>query len=332
MSYARIGAIFAYVAGVLWVGREHWKFIARRAFGSEKSTLEERDEALSYPVAFWGFVLSFCTLIGWSIAAGVRWDVALVLWISYLVIALALTRLVVEGGVLFVQHQWMPLGVMAQLFGSGQNAWLGPQSIVPASFIQTAMVHDLRGFLLPGFVQSFKLARDEKIPLRPLLPLIMSVIIVALGVSLWMRVRLGYEVGGTSLNAWSAVGGAKWPPRITTQLIGGASDRGILNWLWLGCGVLLTSSLMFMRSRFVGFPLHPLGYLVSLTFGMDVLWVSIFIGWLCKALVLRFGGNEAYKRTAPIFMGMVLGDITMMLFWLCIDGWQGQMNHQLMPD
>jgi hypothetical protein len=332
MSYMRIGAYFAYVGGVLWIGRGHWKFILRRALALEKSTFAERHEALSYPVAFWGFVVSLGVLIGWSIAAGVRWDVAVLLWFSYLVIALALTRLVVEGGVLFVQHQWMPLGVMAQLFGSGPGAWLQPSSIVPASFIQTAMIHDLRGFLLPSFVQGFKLARDEKIALRPLLPLIMSVIVVALGVSLWMRVRMGYEAGGTSLNAWSAVGGPKWPPRISNALIAGVPDRSLLNWVWLGCGVLFTGALMLLRSRFLGFPLHPLGYLVSLTFGMDVLWTSIFIGWVCKALVLRFGGNAAYKKTTPFWMGVVIGDITMMLFWLCIDGWQGHMNHQLMPD
>lgn len=332
MSYMRIGAFFAYVGGVLWIGREHWKFILRRAFGRVPSTSAERDEALPYPIAFWGFVISFGVLIVWSMAAGVRWDVAIALWVSYLVIALALTRLVAEGGVLFVQHQWMPLGLMAQLFGSGPTGWLSPQSIVPASFIQTAMIHDLRGFLLPSFVQSFKLARDEKIPLRPLLPLVMAAIIVALGISLWMRVRLGYEIGGTSLNAWSAVGGPKWPPRLASQMIDSTTDRSLLNWVWLGCGVLFTLGLMFLRSQLVGFPLHPLGYLVSLTFGMDVLWTSIFIGWLCKVLVLRFGGNDAYKKTMPFFMGIVVGDITMMLFWLIIDGWQGQMNHQLMPD
>jgi hypothetical protein len=332
MSYARIGSFFAYVAGMLWVGREHWKFIARRAIGREQSTPDEREEALSYPVAFWGFLISLGVLIAWSVAAGVRLDVALALWISYLVISLVLTRLVVEGGAILVQHQWMPLGVMAQLFGSGAHGWLQPQSIVPASFIQTAMIHDLRGFLLPSFVQSFKLAREEKIPLRPLLPLVMATIVVSLGISLWMRVRLGYEVGGTSLNAWSAVGGPKWPPRIANVLIESAPDRSVFNWLWLACGVLFTAALMFLRSQFIGFPLHPLGYLVSLTFGMDVLWTSILIGWICKVLVLRFGGREIYKKTTPFFMGVVVGDIAMMLFWLCIDGWQGQMNHQLMPD
>jgi hypothetical protein len=331
MSYARIGAYFAYAGGVFWVGREHWKFIARRAFGRQPSTPEEAGEALSYPIAFWGFVLSLGVLIAWSVAAGMRADVAIGLWISYLVIALALTRLVVEGGVLFVQHQWMPLGVMAQLFGSGPNAWLQPQSIVPASFVQTAMIHDLRGFLLPSFVQSFKLARDEKIPLRPLLPLVMSATVVALGVSLWMRVRLGYEIGGTSLNAWTAVAGPKWPPRISAAIMDGTHGRGLLNWIWLGSGVLFTGGLMLLRSRFLGFPLHPLGYLVALTFSMDVLWTSIFVGWLCKALVLKFGGHETYKKATPFFMGVAIGDLTMMLFWLCVDGWLGHVSHQLMP-
>jgi hypothetical protein len=34
----------------------------------------------------------------------------------------------------------------------------------------------------------------------------------------------------------------------------------------------------------------------------------------------------------PTFLGLTLGDVTMMLFWLCIDGSQGRTYHQLMPD
>lgn len=333
MSYARIGAFFAYVFFILWIGREHWKMIFRRAFGRARSTPEESKEALSYPVAFWGFVACFVFILLWSVSSGVSIEVALALWISYLVIAIALTRLVAEGGVLLAQHQWMPLGAMSQLFGAG---FLPTSSLVPASFIQTAMVHDLRGFLLPSFVQSFKLARDRDIPLRPLLGLISVVTIIAFLVGIWMRVRLGYDAGGLQLNAWSAVAGPKWPSRVVTAIQSAPQAasfiESFLNWMWLGLGALCTLALMVLRGRFAGFPLHPLGYLTSLTFALDQLWTSILIGWGCKVLVVRFGGHDTYRRAIPFFMGLALGDIAMMLFWLFIDGWQGAVNHQLMPN
>jgi hypothetical protein len=253
------------------------------------------------------------------------------LWASYLIIAIALTRVVVEGGLLFVQHGWMPLGTMSQLIGSGPGAWLAPASIVPASFVQTAMMHDLRGFLLPSFVQSFKLAHDRGIKPRPLLALITAVTLITLVMGIVMRVRLGYENGGLQLNPWSAVAGPKWPPRLTQEIIKGSTDMGWINWAWLGIGVLVTYLLMVARSRFVWFTLHPIGYLVGLTYSMNMLWFSVFLGWLCKVLIMRFGGVEIYRRATATFLGLILGDVFMMLFWLVIDGWQGRTMHQLMP-
>jgi len=333
MSYARIGAFFAYVGFILWIGRAHWKFIFRRAFGRERSTPSESKEALSYPVAFWGFVACFGFILLWSVLSGVGLGVALALWISYLVIAIALTRLVAEGGALLVQHQWMPLGAMSQLFGA---SFLPASSLVPASFIQTAMIHDLRGFLLPSFVQSFKLARDRNIPLRPLLGLISLVVVIAFGVGIWMRVRLGYDAGGLQLNAWSAVAGPKWPSRVVTAIQKAPEAASFmdsaLNWFWLGLGALMTLALMMIRAQWAGFPLHPLGYLISLTFALDQLWTSILIGWGCKVLAVRYGGHDTYRRAIPFFIGLVLGDVALMLFWLLIDGWQGVTVHQLMPN
>jgi hypothetical protein len=62
---------------------------------------------------------------------------------------------------------------------------------VPGSFLQIAMLTDLRAFLMPSFIQSFKLAHDRKISARPLLALITIVILITLSMSLWMNVRLG---------------------------------------------------------------------------------------------------------------------------------------------
>ncbi|HVF10470.1 MAG TPA: DUF6785 family protein, partial [Abditibacteriaceae bacterium] len=321
----------AYVALILWVGREHFGHIIRRAFGLARAEENEKTEPLSYPVAFWGFILSFAFIIAWCVAAGIRWDVACALWGCYLVIAIALTRVVVEGGLLFVQHGWMPLGAMSQLIGSGPGAWLVPSTIVPASFVQTAMMHDLRGFLLPSFVQSFKLAHDRGIKPRPLLALITAVTLITLVMGIVMRVRLGYLNGGLSLNPWSAVAGPKWPPRLTQEIIKGASDAGWINWAWLGVGVAVTYCLMLARSRFLWFTLHPIGYLVGLTYSMNMLWFSVFLGWLCKVLIMRFGGVDIYRRATATFLGLILGDVFMMLFWLIIDGWQGRTMHQLMP-
>jgi len=331
VNYQMVGAYIAYALIVVWLAREHLGHVAQRAFRRVPAKESETSEALSYPAAFWGFVLSFLFLIAWSVAAGIRLDIALMLWLAYLITAIALTRLVVEGGLLFVQQGWTPMGAAAQIFNSGPGAWLAPPSIVPASFLQSSMLVDMRSFLMPSFVQSFKLAYDQGIKPRRLLPLIALVTIVSFGMSLWMNVRLGYEVGGLQLNRWFAQGSAQQPVSAIRDLINGARDVNAFNAFWLGTGMLITYGITMARSSFLWFPLHPLGYLACLTYPMSQLWFSIFLGWLCKRLITRFGGAESYRQAVPAFLGLALGDVTMMLFWLAIDGWQGRIGHQMMP-
>lgn len=330
-GYQQIGSYLGYVGIVVWTGRAHFKHIAARAFGRAKRTEIEGREPLSYPVAFWGFLLAFSFVTGWTYMAGVRLDVALYLWAMYLIIAIALTRVVAEGGLLFVQQGWVPLSAISQIVGAGPGTWLPPSTVVPGAFVQSALMTDLRGFLMPSFIQSFKLAHDRGIRARPLFALIFAVILIAFVLSLYMNTSMGYQRGGLTLESWFTNGGARKPAENAARLINGVPNVNRFNIFWVGLGVLLTYGMMVARSRFLWFPFHPIGYLMCLTYPMNQLWFSIFCGWLVKVLITRFGGSESYRKAVPLFLGLAVGDIAAMLLWLAIDGWQLRGWHQLMP-
>lgn len=327
------GAYLAYVSIVLWTGREHFKHVLRRAFGRAGAGSGEGREALSYPVAFWGMVLAFSYLVGFSLLIGVRADVALALWVSYLVLAIGLTRVAVEGGMLFLLHDIMPLGAIARLLHAGPTTWLtNPGGIVPASFLQAGLVYHMRGFSMPSFVHGFKLAHDHKIAARPLLALITAVVTISLCMSLWMVVRLGYENGGLQLGSnWSHGHLALRPATFIDSVTKDNKGSPLVNWISLAVGAVLTQGMMLARSRFTGFPFHPIGYLMCLTFAAQMFWFPIFLGWLSKTLITRFGGVDTYRKMIPAFLGLALGDVTMILFWHLIDSWQGRTGHHLMP-
>jgi hypothetical protein len=326
------GCYLVFATGVLWVGREHFLHIARRAFGRTRARAGESEEALSYPAAFWGFTVCFALMVAWSCAAGVRIDIAIVLWICYLVMAIALTRVIVEGGLVFVSGAEMPLTIISRLLNTSGFSWLTTANgVVPAAFLEKALVGHMRGFIMPSFMHSFKLVHDHKIAARPLLGLLAVVILISLSMSLWMNVRLGYEHGGLQLgNQWFAtqspverINALRDPsPSATTDWV---------NWFWLGFGAVVTYGLMWARARFAGFPLHPIGYVMCLSYPMYMFWFSIFSAGYAKGLIMRFGGIDVYRKVTPAFLGLVLGDVSMMLFWLAIDGWQGRTGHQLMP-
>jgi hypothetical protein len=333
-GYQQAGAYFAYVALVLWTGREHFRHVARRALGREKARPSESEEVLSYPLAFWGFVLCFALMVAACVVSGVRVDVAIGLWVMYLVFAIGLSRVAVEGGMLALQHHAMPLGILAKLGNTGPSQWLTYDAgVVPASLFQSGFAHHMRCFIMPSFLHGLKLAHDRRIAVRPLALLVVAVVVISTIVSWITVVRLGYENGGLQLgHTWWARDGAKssvW--FVDTVQAKANNEPASTNWIWLSFGGALTWAMMIARTRLVWFPLHPIGYLMALTYPSKMFAASIFIGWLAKVVVTKFGGNESYRKGIPLFLGLALGDVAMMLLWIIIDGWQGRTGHLLLP-
>jgi hypothetical protein len=75
-------------------------------------------------------------------------------------------------------------------------------------------------------------------------------------------------------------------------------------------GAAFTVLLAIMRAQFVWWPFHPVGYLVSGSFGLFRLWLPIFLTWVVKSVLLRYGGLEAYRKAWPFFIGLILGEFS----------------------
>ena len=330
-TFQIIGAATAYAILVMWTARAHLKFVARRALGLERAKPDERDEFLSYPVAFWGFVGSTIGVISTTHLLGANWVTALLLWIGYFITAIGMTRLIVEGGLLYVGNSWRILDGFAQLGNGSPQTWLPANTIAPATLVQSAFMLDMRAFLMPSFVQSFKLAHDNGLQKRRLLALISAIIALTLVMGFLMRIKLSYETGALGFHPFFAKNGATIWAGTTRTLTGGVQNVNNFNWSWFAVGALATLGMFWLRSRFAWFPLHPIGLLIPLSYPLTTLWFSIFCGWLAKTVANRMGGQPVVRAARPLFLGLAFGDISMMLVWLLIDGWQGRTFHYLVP-
>ena len=96
-----------------------------------------------------------------------------------------------------------------------------------------------------------------------------------------------------------------------------------------GLGAALMGLLTFGKNRFVGFPIHPIGLAVGLPHPVQIIWPSVFFAWLCKALILKYGGARLYVRLRPLFLGMVLGSFGTAGIWLIIDLCTGMTGNRL---
>ena len=74
-------------------------------------------------------------------------------------------------------------------------------------------------------------------------------------------------------------------------------------------GAAVTIALGIVRLRFWWWPLHPVGYLASNTWGAQWWFIPFFIGGVAKVLVTRYGGLRLYRRTIPLAVGLIVGDL-----------------------
>ena len=73
-------------------------------------------------------------------------------------------------------------------------------------------------------------------------------------------------------------------------------------------GTIFVVILSVVRMRFIWFPLHPVGLIVSSSWGMNPFWFSIFLSWAVKFSLLRYGGLRLYRKGIPLFLGFILGE------------------------
>ena len=87
--------------------------------------------------------------------------------------------------------------------------------------------------------------------------------------------------------------------------------------------------LMFLRQRFVWWPLHPLGFPIGANHMMNTVWFNVFLAWSIKSLILRYGGGNAYRRSQAFFLGLIAGQMCTNGIWLVVDYFTGKIGNPI---
>ncbi|MHB1459077.1 MAG: DUF6784 domain-containing protein, partial [Armatimonadota bacterium] len=105
--------------------------------------------------------------------------------------------------------------------------------------------------------------------------------------------------------------------RLDTWLNGATASPVGVRWAML-FGLGFTLLLNALRMQLSWFPFHPVGYAISSSWSMSLLWVSMFVAWLVKLVLLRYGGLKLYRSAVPFFLGLVIGECVMGSLWTII--------------
>ena len=315
VAHVGIGAMIVLVVVVLWTARGHLKEVFRSAFSNY--TVDDSDQMLSYRTCVWMLIISAVFATGWLNAAGLPLPAAIVLLCIFFVVIIGLTRVVAEGGVGYARATMTPMGFTVHVFGTGP---IGPQGLTHLAFAH-GWAGDIRTAVMTSTANALKLGNATQTNTRFLLWPILIAILVALAGSAWIVLTLAYSHGGVNLHGWFYGSMSRWAfdelvikhanPIPDWNIVG---PRGLAT--SLGAGVM--GIVMLLRHRFMGWPLHYIGFPVSGTYIMFFGWSSIFLGWLFKLFILKFGGSRLYGALRPFFLGLILGNVVCAGVWMVV--------------
>jgi hypothetical protein len=302
------GAWIAVFAATLWLSRGYlrdlWRAVLR---GGD-------DGGVPYRSALLGFGACVVVMVVFLVIAGMTPWLAATYVVLYLAFCGALARVRAEAGPPAHEVGWV--GVSNMLILAMGTGAVGSKNLAIFSllYFQNRM-H--RGILMPQQVESLKAASQSGLRLRTMVGALALAGVVGVISAFWAMLHLSYGRSYATAVHPAAPGSAfaadtynmlhTWltnplPPSrasLTAMLIGG----------------IVTIVLAALTVRFQGFPFHPAGFALGMSFGLDYIWLPIMISWALKVMILRWKGLAGYRAAMPFFVGLVLGEFAMGGFW-----------------
>nr|MBA3685137.1 hypothetical protein [Planctomycetota bacterium] len=302
-SVAGMGGFLVQCLFILWIGRGYYLRLLKAAF-VPAADHEIRVGAVYARVLLIGMVALVITLVG----MGAQVHHAVLAMLINLGILLVLARLVAEAGIPFVNAPtWWPVNaVIMSVTGVSAPA----AALVPLILLGATLCADPRENVLPFAVNAEYLGAKARVPRLPWSALLLAVLAIGTVLSAIAMLVMNYHHDGQSArDGW-------WPhpllsgltPMATAASVGVDPDADTGNYLAYAVGALITGGLGIARLLLSWWPLHPIGYLISMTYATVMIWFSFFLGWMLKTLVMRFGGFALYERLKPLALGLIAGE------------------------
>ena len=303
LAWQSYGAMVVMVGLNLWVARRHLAAVWRKALRPRDEALDDSNELMSSRVAVVGLVVAAVFMAAWLMRLGMQPLTAVVFLGAAMVGFIGLSRLVVEGGLVFIRPPLTPQSATVTVLG---NAAMGATQLT-AMGLSMAWVSDPINAFMPAAANAAKVGHAARARGRGVAFAMVLAAIVALAVTIPFTLSLCYERGAYTTGTWLF----KYAPRVPYDYIVKAigSEPGV-EWaklLWGGIGGVAMLGLTVLHHSVAWWPLHPLGLVAGVVFKVRWAFLPIFVGWLAKTLILRIGGAAALGKAKPFFIGTMAG-------------------------
>jgi hypothetical protein len=298
------GGFIAIALGSVLVGRQYFKQVWRRVL-ARPSEVDDAEEGMSFRTAFAGSLVGVGLLIAFAIHGGLNPFLAIGFFVIYFLLAVAVARVRAEfGSPVHDFHFAGPDYTLTYLLGT-----------MNLRQHDMGMLHQLywfnrayRAHPVATTIEGVQMSARARFSGRAIVFAILLAVVVSVTTGFWGWLYCGYRYGATS--TWGY--GANW--------FGEEAYNRLHSWIEnpqpanltapfaMAGGFAISLLLAAARTRFVGFPLHPVAYALSASWSINWVWMPMLIAWIIKSAVLRYGGLRLYRRALPFFFGLILGE------------------------
>ena len=305
IGWQNFGAFMVFVAWGIWVARRHLGAVLRKAITNDPE-IDDSNELLSYRTAVVGLILGTLYICGFLIWSGMEFHVLVIFMIATYAIFFGMTRVVCESGTQLYKAPIIPQTFTYHALGVENIA---PSSMAAMSFTYVWIV-DVWSIFMPPMAHGAKLAHELGMYKRAIVWAVAISMAVTFLVTCVYFMHTTYSVGAYNLGYWIFRGADPIGMSLAVKKMQNPTGPDTARLTAFGAGSAVMSFLIFMRYRFAWWPLHPIGYTAPYTMAMRVSFLSIFLAWLCKWLVIKLGGIPLYRKSLPLFYGMLIGYVT----------------------
>ena len=308
---------FGFLVGIfifsIAMGKQHFKAVFSSMF--RKGTIDDKDEPMGYRHAVWGMLAGMCAMMILSRILGTTAWVSIALVLGYFIICISITRTRAELGTPCHEVNWS--NITAVMISNVGTATLGSQNVIGIQMFYW-FNRCFRSNMMPIQLESFKMAEKTGINYRKLSGVMMVFTFLAIIIGFAVVLSYYYKLGGAANMPPNTVGlGQETFVTMESSLRNGT----ITDWNGVGAaaaGLIACLLLSIAKIQIPGFPLNPVAYAMMSSVSTHFLWSSVFISWLCKVLILKYGGLKVFTKALPFFLGLIIGDCLAGSIWCII--------------
>ena len=289
------GAILFIAFWSVFLARRHLRDVWQHV----RNGIGPRDDVRRYRMAVAGLVVSAAYVVSFGMSLGASLPLAIGTFLLMTMTFFVTVKLIAATGFTYLMPSWANAKgafFMTELIGSSN---LSTQNVVAFKlFTSNAFFGNMRLPAWPAITHHMKVfpigAQPGKVVAVVLIPFTVGCLVAA-----WNSIEVAYEQGGAihllyAFNVYDQLTNLLNHPRVL--------DMG--KWfVWL-FGITEAGVLAFLRARFHWWPINPIGLAFQYATGPTTYWFSLFLVWLVKLTLLRFGGVVAYQAGKPFFYGL----------------------------